>query len=288
MKIRLTTFARNDENLRLRFIERYCGGSAHWRDLEFVSDDSFDWLIIFTSPHQDTKDYDEGKAITLLTEPPSSPNRRSHKTSRIEKMYLPLPFLPSTIYGSAKFGGNEEIIKKNKLLSIVTSDLSYLKGHQARLQFVYSLDRVVLEGLDIWGKSQQSSFFKYIRNYHGPIVDKYEALWKYKYHFACENSFERNYFTEKIADPIIAESLCFYDGCKNLYEFIDERAFIKINVKKQRESIETIIVAIENNEWRRRIRYIREQKKRLLNELHPLNIIWLTVHQKDVLKECRL
>ncbi|WP_158544266.1 glycosyltransferase family 10 domain-containing protein [Pedobacter miscanthi] len=288
MKIRLTTFARNDESLRTLISGRYLSGNFRWKDLEFVTDNSYDKMIIFTSPHKNTVDYDPVKCITMLTEPPASPNRVTHSIGRTEKMYLPLPWFPKEILGRTDFEGSGSPIRKNKLLSIITSDLNYLSGHQARLEFVYYLDKMIDEGLDIWGKSHGKIYFSNIDNYRGGIIDKYEGLWPYKYHLACENSFEYGYFTEKIIDPIIAENLCFYDGCMDIESFIDERSFVKINIRRPQESIDTIIRSISDNLWSKSIRYIRAQKKRLLTTLHPMNLIWLAAHEKDLLNICKL
>ncbi|WP_443937983.1 glycosyltransferase family 10 domain-containing protein [Pedobacter sp. MW01-1-1] len=288
MKIRLTTFARTDESLLALISRRYLSGKYRWKDLEFVTDDSYDKMIIFTSPHRDTVEYNPGKCITMLTEPPNSPNRVSHLTGRTEEMYLPLPWLPGQIYGKSVFGGDGNLIVKNNLLSVITSDLNYLDGHKARLEFVYYLDKMIEQGLDIWGKSHSKIYFSHITNYRGSIRDKYLGLWSYKYHLACENSFEPGYFTEKIIDPIIAESLCFYDGCTNIETFIDEKAFVKINIKNAQASVELILKSIKDNLWAKKVKYIRTQKSRMLTTLHPINLIWLTAHEKDVLKYCQL
>lgn len=288
MKIKLTGYYESDENLFHSFINRYCGGKSHWKDLEIVNDQTYDRLIIFTSPHRESPEYNGNNAITFLTEPPNSPFERDHPTSEILEMFLPLPFLPEKILGSVETGGNGKKIIKNKVLSIITSDKNFFSGHQKRLEFTYYLDKIIADGLDIWGKQYGHQFFKLIKNYRGALNNKYEGLWKYQYHFACENSFVNNYFTEKIADPIIAECLCFYDGCKNLEKFIDDRAFIRIDVENHIECAEKIICSIENNDRQKRIKYIRQQKARLLTTLHPMNIIWLAVNEKDVLKECML
>lgn len=279
MKVRVTCFWEED-TLFLHTIRKYAFDKEQWKDLTFVTDDTYDRLVILTRPHHTMQDYDPGKAITLLTEPPESPHVVPHPTSAVQPVYLPLPFWAQSSL--------KQRIRKTALLSSVTSDLCSMEGHQRRLELIYELDKVVESGFDLWGKRYQPHFFDIISAYRGDIKDKYAALWKYRYHLACENSFLDNYFTEKIADPVIAECLCFYDGCTNVERFIDDRAFIRINVKEPQAAIETIVQSIEDNEWRKRIRYIRQQKQRLLHELNPLNIIWLCLHEKEVLKACML
>ena|SRR2546428_9894235 len=285
MKVKVTCFWKEEKDL-LNLLSKYAFGETRWKDMELVTTDDFDVLVILTRPHPKLKNYDSKKAITILTEPPVSKNVRAHATSAILPMYLPLPFWEEFSDKDNEFLTNE--VPKSELFSSVTSELGGLDGHVARIQLISVLDKVISEGFDLWGKKHTNLFFKDINSYRGEIYNKYDALWSYQYHFACENFFFENYFTEKIADPIIAECLCFYDGCKNIEEFIDERAFIKINVNEPIIAIENMIKAIEQNEWDKRIKYIKQQKMRFLNELNPLNIIWLSVSGKDVMKECKL
>jgi len=287
IKVRVTCFWEDDRSF-LESIKRYGRGKTTWKNIEFVVDDNYDRLVILTRPHCAMVNYDVQKAITFLTEPPTSNNVRPHITSSISSMYLPLPFYNDRIRGALKYGGNGEHILKSKLFSCVTSDLNSLEGHFQRLRLIDHLDKIIDEGLDVWGKGYGNTFFERINCYKGEIADKYDALWEYRYHFACENSFTQNYFTEKIADPIIAETLCFYDGCENIQDFIDDRAFVKIDVKNPLEATEKIIEMIQSDEISRRKKYIKQQKKRLLMELNPLNIIWMGINEKDVLKECML
>ncbi|WP_413666872.1 hypothetical protein ACEN9X_20360 [Mucilaginibacter sp. Mucisp86] len=163
-----------------------------------------------------------------------------------------------------------------------------MEGHFYRLRMVNTLDQLIAAGLDIWGKRYGNNFFERLKNYRGELADKYDGLWQHYYHFMRENSFEPGYFTEKIVDPIVTETLCFYDGCPDLEKFIDERSFVRVNVKEPLDAADLIINAIQNNEYSRRIKYIQRQKKRLLTDLNPLNIIWMSVNEKDVLKECLL
>ena len=286
MKVKVTGFWADDLTL-LSNLTHYGFGQPVWKDMELVTGEDYDRLVILTEPHADCKDYNPAKAITLLTEPPSSPHRVAHPSAATIPMYLPLPFWKEFTDKDWTLLRAPEV-PKSEWISCVTSDLRQLEGHQARLQLVSVLDRAIEEGLDVWGRQYHRGFFPGIGSYRGTLKNKYDALWAYRYHFACENSLLDDYFTEKIVDPILAECLCFYDGCLNLEAYIDERAFIRIDVFDPVSSVRTIVESMEAGEWEKRIGYIRTQKARLLRELNPLNIIWLSVHGRDVRKECML
>jgi hypothetical protein len=286
IRVYATCWWETDETL-FEIIKEYGFGSHIWKNIEFTLDDDYDRIIILRTLNKKSKSYDPRKAITFFTEPSDTKDFLQHESS-VVLSFLPLPF-----WNFVKQEKKEKIlqlggIKKTKLLSSITSDLYELEGHQKRVDFILHLDGVIDEGLDIFGKNNSGKLFTLLDSYRGFIADKYDALWPYKYHFACENSFMFDYYTEKLVDPIIAECLCFYDGCCNIADFIDERAFIKINVSNPKETIETMIEGVQNNEWRKRIKYIRQQKQRLLYDLNPLNIIWMAVNEKDVLKDCKL
>jgi GR25 family glycosyltransferase involved in LPS biosynthesis len=147
------------------------------------------------------------------------------------------------------------------LLSAILSLEKRLPGHIKRLAFIPYLEKV--KRFDLYGRNRIDS-----PCYRGPLpfAQKEQGLFPYRYTFAAENSSERNYWTEKIADAILSECLCFYWGCPNLGDFIDERAFIRIDLDKPDEALAIIQKCIEDDEWSKRIEHIRAAKLRILNE----------------------
>ncbi|MBP1777768.1 MAG: hypothetical protein H6Q86_3778, partial [candidate division NC10 bacterium] len=87
-----------------------------------------------------------------------------------------------------------------------------------------------------------------------------------KYTFAAESHAEKNYFTEKLVDAILSECLCFYWGCPNLSDYIDPRAYIRLDLDDFDAAAHTITTAIAQGEWERRIDFIRREKRKILEE----------------------
>lgn len=285
MRIYATCFWQSDEAL-FNDLSLYGFGKAEWKNIEFVTDNSFDITIILTAPHNNHKDFNPKKTIIFLTEPPSSPHHQN-ATENVCPMYLPLPWYFNSKHREHIISASFKL-EKSELLSAVTSELYWLGGHQRRLNFLLHFDALVAEGLDIFGRKQTGEIFSQLNNYRSELADKYDGLIPYAYHFACENSFIPDYFTEKILDPILSECLCFYDGCTNIEEYIDDRAFIKIDVNNIQHSIDTIIRNIENDEFSKRRTFIAKEKQRILTELNPLNIIWAALNGKDLPKYFKL
>ena len=99
------------------------------------------------------------------------------------------------------------------------------------------------------------------------IFQKDDGLMPYKYTIACENCSEPGYFTEKLADAILSECLCFYWGCPNLEEYIDGDAFVRLDLDNFEGSMEIVKRAIVEDWWVKRIDIIRREKKKILEEI---------------------
>ena len=81
-----------------------------------------------------------------------------------------------------------------------------------------------------------------------------------------ENNFEKNFITEKIWEPLLTESLCFYDGCPNIAEHVDPRAFVQLDMNDFMKSYHIIKKAIREDWWSQRIDIIRKEKERVLKQ----------------------
>jgi len=162
----------------------------------------------------------------------------------------------------------EEIIK-TKVLSSVTSSEYVFAGHIKRIEFLKYIDDKIK--YDLYGRSNKFN----LRNYIGELEyhNKNEGILPYKYTIACENESVDGYFTEKIVDAILGECVCFYWGCPNIGKYIDETAFIRIDLDNHYEAYKTIIKSIKDDEWSKRIDVIRREKRKILNELQIMPTI---------------
>ena len=92
-------------------------------------------------------------------------------------------------------------------------------------------------------------------------------MFPYKYVFNVENNSIKNYYTEKLVDGILAECLVFYSGCYNVKEYIDEKAFVYLQLDDFEKDYKIVQDAIQNNLWEERLPYIRKAKQKILNYL---------------------
>ena len=86
----------------------------------------------------------------------------------------------------------------------------------------------------------------------------------HRYFLGVENNREHNFITEKLYEPLLTDTLCFYSGAPNAAEHIDPRAFIEIDLDDFDRAFHTMREAILHDEWSRRIEYIRREKRKVL------------------------
>ncbi len=147
-----------------------------------------------------------------------------------------------------------DIPPKEKIVSFITSNRTFLPGHQNRLHWMRELQALYGDHIDFYGKG--------IRQ----IDDKAEALLPYRFAICIENSCVDDYWTEKIADAILAYSIPIYYGCKNISSYFPADAMIAIDIKDKQKSMSIIADVINNQEriYQEKLPSLIEARNRLL------------------------
>lgn len=159
---------------------------------------------------------------------------------------------------------------ENNILSTILSDKYSDIGHIKRVDFVKfletksDLDQTSPLCIHVYGGNKWN-----YTNYKGSLPShcKDKGLLPYKYTFNCENHFIDNYFTEKLIDGILAECLVFYAGCPNISQYIDSRAYIQLELSNFEKDYAIIKHVINNDLYKERLPFIKQAKKKILNEL---------------------
>lgn len=289
IKIRLQTNWTTPHDIREQFNRCTINGDYKWNDIEMVNSDNpkdYDYFIIFNLPYRYFSNYDRKRTIVFCCEPVSTRQIFANQYNfdpykyqnewyyfydtpnhhNLDKWYISLNY--RQLLERKRF-------EKTQIMSGVISNTRGLIGHEYRINFVQHLD-----SLPYYNNFGRQAPIPRMRSYRGPLLNKEDGLLKYKYTFNCENTLENGYFTEKLIDPILCECLCFYYGCTNVEKFIDERAIIKIDIRNPKEALQVVIDSINNNEWEKRIEYIKAEKEKLMTKLNPLNIIESVIKYK--------
>jgi len=147
-----------------------------------------------------------------------------------------------------------ESVKKEKIISLISSNKNSTKEHRQRLKFVNELKKHFGDKIDIFGNG--------INNFK----DKWDIIAPYKYHIVLENCFYKDHFSEKLSDTFLAETYPIYYGCPNIYGYFSKNSLTTIDIKKPKEAIKVIETVIKNNTYEESKKDILEAKNLILNK----------------------
>ena len=244
-------------------------GAGRWNGVEVTHEDrDIDFYAIFNAP-PDGAQFVAERSIVFQMEPRKAldelpPEWRSPDPARFRQVrhHAWFPNVSEWHLGKTYDELSTMEIEKSKQFSTVTSDRNVDIGQQLRIAFIHYLQARGIV-IDVYGRSNQPGF----ENHRGPLppFQKDAGLLPYKYTFAAENHAEPNYFSEKLADALLAECLCFYWGCPNVTDYLDPRAFIQLDLSDFKQSATLIESALAENQWEQRIDIIRREKRKLLD-----------------------
>jgi hypothetical protein len=149
-------------------------------------------------------------------------------------------------------------------LGFIMSNLQDLTGHRTRLAFLEALDASTIPYV-FWGRGKGLERY---RGYRGFVFSKWKAHASCRYTIVLENSVAPYYWSEKVADAMLAWSLPIYHGCPNLSEYLPDDSFLRIDIRDPATAIETIQSVLEKDPYEARLKALAEARHRLLNQHH--------------------
>lgn len=151
--------------------------------------------------------------------------------------------------------------KKDKLIAVISSDKAFYPGHVKRLKFVRKLAKQERFDIDIFGRGIND------------IEDKWDAIARYKYHVAIENSTYPDYFTEKLTDAFLGGSYPFYYGCTNIFDYFQKGSLAVIDIINFERAIEIIDNAMRNEFYEKSIEKIQAARDLVLDKYNIFSLI---------------
>jgi GR25 family glycosyltransferase involved in LPS biosynthesis/SAM-dependent methyltransferase/tetratricopeptide (TPR) repeat protein len=279
----------SSEDLCKEWLKMCKGANTYkWNDLEITwSDEDIDYYVIINKPRPGDK-YIAEKSIIYHMEPWcagkdqgwgiktwgswANPDPKLFLQVRTHDRFVNTVFWQLNLTYDQLQTMDMEAQKNptlDKVLSTICSSKYHDPGHKKRIDFLHYLEKKGFP-LHIYNEDNERGF----KSYQGkarPSVDKEKGLVPYKYYFMCENNAERNFVTEKLWEPILCESLCFYWGCPNVADIVDPRAYVQLDMNDFESAYNTINAAIQMNLWEERLPYIKAAKQKILeNSFFPI------------------
>lgn len=262
-KIKLFCWWTSSEQITYRFKKQFIGNKFVNENIEFVTDDSYDYAAVFGNTNNQIL-VDKDHTLYFFQEPYWSQNwdrDAFKKSSRVfcpsKALYAnPEEFIESPAY--MFYGGHgdlhsefewdwsvESMIeispKKDKLLSLIQRKQIFHAGNNVlysdRCNLADFLNQSDIE-LDIFGAGYWEKDNKKVK---GEIWNKKVGLNDYKFSIAIENTYQPNYITEKFFDCILTNTVPVYYGCSNITDIIPENCFIRLPDISDKESCLKVI-----------------------------------------------
>ncbi len=126
---------------------------------------------------------------------------------------------------------------KTSMCSLIASAKRDTHGHKLRHAVV---DWITQTGqpVDIMGRGYK------------PFEQKSDGLAPYRYSVVIENMPERNYFSEKLVDAVLCDTVPIYWGCPNLEDFMDTSGIIRCT---SQADIQQAILSMSEAEYAARL-----------------------------------
>ncbi len=245
-----------------------------WGRIQLVDNDSADYTVLINAPAVDTL-LNKDKTVIFHMEPNMETSPKMWGPWSNPQGFLRV-FKHSTDMNNLQWHLNKTYTQLSKELessppsqedkvSMVISGKYTDIGHVYRWDLATALSERKSIPLVLYGANNRFN----LPNHMGPLphLNKDSGMYPYKYHVAIENHSNWNYVTEKLVDGILSECLTFYWGAPNIEQLIDPRAYVRLELGNMEKDIQTIEKAIKEDWWSQRIQYIREAKKKIINEL---------------------
>lgn len=210
------------------------GGSCRWGNCEFYINSGIEvcdyWVVLYDLPEKDSASCPPSNTIFVTGEPISvkkySKNfLKQFGTVITAQEHIAHPHVITThqILPWYVHKTYDELVamsppEKKCLLSIVSSNKRFSKGHEQRYQFALALKSYFGDRIDLFGRG--------IRGFD----DKWDVLAPYKYSIVIENSSSPYYVTEKLTEAFLSYTFPIYYGCTNLEEYYPRGSFETIDI----------------------------------------------------------
>lgn len=134
-----------------------------------------------------------------------------------DKLNLPDPFIESNAYLWYNLQNAPEL-DKTKRMSIMISQKQVAPGHEHRHQLVREILSRNLP-VDIYGRG--CAFYKDIDDSRlkGEFENSLVMFQNYEYSICIENFCSNHYFSEKVIDPLLCNTIPIYLGCVNIESY---------------------------------------------------------------------
>ena len=246
------------------------GNLGVWGDYRFDINNGVDecdyWVVFESTGGNESAAVPAGRTILVLNEPEYVRSYSPEYLRQFDWIVSWRTDLPATnVIRSHCIDGwwlkrtydmlKSDRVEKTGLMSVVASDKASIPEHRKRFAFINRMIGHFKDRLTVFGSING--------NY---CSDKFSALAPFRYSIAIEAAPFPDYWTEKIADCYLTETMPLYFGCPNIADYFDRDSFVAIDLDDYAGSIRAIEEAIESDAYERNRDKVVEAKHKILDE----------------------
>ena len=142
-------------------------------------------------------------------------------------------------------------VTKTKRMSLIASGKKNLPGHRLRHELAAWITQTGAD-VELLGRAYQ------------PFEKKEEGLAPYQFSVVIENSQEPAYFSEKLIDCFLCNTIPVYWGAPDVAQFFDARGMV---ICQNAKEIQDAIATLGSNDFERLSHYADENRKRALTHI---------------------
>jgi hypothetical protein len=151
------------------------------------------------------------------------------------------------LYGSTWVPDWQNVdMRKSRMLSLIASSKTDLEGHRLRHQVVDWIRAKNIDA-DILGRG------------YAPFERKSDGLAPYRYSVIIENVREPDYFTEKLIDCLLCETVPIYWGAQRIADTFDTRGML---ICETLSDIKAAIANISPGDYQSRLEFVARNKEK--------------------------
>ena len=135
---------------------------------------------------------------------------------------------------------------KTSMMSLIASSKTDLEGHRLRHKVIDWIRSENIEA-DILGRG------------YAPFEHKSDGLAPYRYSVIIENVREPEYFTEKLIDCLLCETVPIYWGAQLIADIFDPRGML---ICESLDDIKRAIATMSEEDYRSRLEFVGKNKEK--------------------------
>jgi hypothetical protein len=233
--------------------------------IEFVDDDSYDWLVVFNDKRGAEPRVPKERVIGFIQEPPDHDFFDRGIGSYCSVVYTCTEPQAYGIEGNlvgfpcgmfyhmdGPLSDYLDGFNKRRVASMVTSNISH--GFYS-FRHKIAKELATCGWVDVYGRGLS------VRGCKGELGNKADGLIPYKFSVCMENGIWDDYISDKIIDAVLCRTVPIYVGARNIHEHIPfaiclesygNASFAKAEIERIVSSVDYDFILLQMNAWVRK------------------------------------